>query len=86
MRSKIDDPRIVAQELATVPGNLRSDTTRVLDAPLAKVVQHAAEALVPMLLFLGRLAGIGCTELHKQSLTYKSVQVSLRTDRGGWHT
>jgi hypothetical protein len=68
-RSKIDHSCIVAQELATVPGYLRGDTARVLDAPFAKVVQDATEALVPLLLLLGRLAGIGSTELHKQCLT-----------------
>jgi hypothetical protein len=74
--SKIDHSSIVAQKLATVPGDLRSDTTRVLDAPLAEVVQNAAETLVPLLLLLGRLAGIGCTELHKQCLTYTCTSQS----------
>lgn len=67
--SQVDDPGIVIEELSTVLGNLSCDTVGILDVLLAKILQNAAQAIVPLLLFFLRLARVGSAELYQELLT-----------------
>lgn len=82
LRSQINDARVVVEELATVLGYLHGDAIWIFNALLAEFFQYTAETVVPRLLLLGCFARIRRAELNKQSLTYKQVQVSLRTMEG----
>jgi hypothetical protein len=63
--SQVDHSSIVVEELATVARNLHGNTVGVFDVLLPQLLEHAAETVVPSLLFLGGLAWVRGTELHE---------------------
>lgn len=67
--SQVDYPGIVVEELSTVFGNLKRDTFRVFDVPLAKVLQDGSQTVIPLLLLCLRLAWVGGPELDQERLT-----------------
>jgi hypothetical protein len=64
-QSQVDHSSIVVEELATVARNLHGNAVRVFDVPLPQLLEHAAETVVPSLLFLGGLAWVCGAELHE---------------------
>ena len=68
--SQVDNPGVVTEELSTIFGDFPRNSVGILDVPLAKVFEHATETVIPALLLLGRLTGVGGSELNKQSVTY----------------
>jgi hypothetical protein len=66
---EIHNPRIVLQELAAIARNLRGYTAGIFNAALAQVIQDAAETVVPLLLFLVRLAWVSRAELDEEFFT-----------------
>jgi hypothetical protein len=67
---QIDDTGIVVEELTAISRNLHGNTVGVFDVLLTELLEHAAETVIPALLLLGRLAGIRCSELDEQFITY----------------
>jgi hypothetical protein len=86
-KSQIDHSSIVVEELATVARNLHGNAIGVLDILLPQLLEHAAETIVPSLLFLGCFAGVCGAELHEELVAYfwfpKSVGV-YQPWAGGW--
>jgi len=66
----VDDTSIVLEKFTAKPRNFRGNTVGILDVSLAEVFEHATETVIPALLLLGRLTGVGGSELNKQSVTY----------------
>lgn len=79
--SQVDNPGVVTEELSTIFGDFPRNSVRVLDVPLAEILQNASQTIIPLLFLFLRLARIGSPELDEKLLTYKP-EVSLRT-RGG---
>lgn len=57
-RSKVDHPSVVVEEMAAIFGNFLCDNIRVLDVPQPQFFEDQAEAVIPSLFLLRRLAGI----------------------------
>jgi hypothetical protein len=64
--SQIDHSSVVVEELTTVARNLHGNTIGILDVLLPQLLEHAAETIVPPLLFLGSFAGVCGAELHEE--------------------